>query len=80
MVMVKPALPYLDIITRVKGKVDCPLVAYQVSGEYAMIQSAAEKGLLDGPAAMHEALLAISRAGADCIITYGAASIAAQLS
>jgi porphobilinogen synthase len=70
MVMVKPAGPYLDIIRRVKAEIGYPLAAYQVSGEFAMIRAAAERGWLDGERAMMESLLAIRRAGADVIITY----------
>ena len=70
MVMVKPAGPYLDIIRRVKTEIGYPLAAYQVSGEFAMIRAAAERGWLDGECAMMESLLAIRRAGADVIITY----------
>lgn len=72
LLMVKPALPCLDIVRRAKEKFGAPLVAYQVSGEYSMIKFAAERGALDGEAAMREALLAIRRAGADIIITYAA--------
>ncbi|QQR88892.1 MAG: porphobilinogen synthase [Myxococcales bacterium] len=70
MVMVKPALPYLDIVSDVRDAVDVPVVAYQVSGEYAMIKHAAAAGALDEEAAMRESLTAIKRAGADLIITY----------
>ena len=70
MVMVKPAGPYLDIIRRAKSETGYPLAAYQVSGEFAMIRAAAERGWLDGERAMMESLLAIRRAGADIIITY----------
>jgi porphobilinogen synthase len=69
-VMVKPALPYLDVITRVKDAFGYPTAAYQVSGEYAMIKAAARNGWLDEPRAMMECLTAIHRAGADIIITY----------
>lgn len=68
--MVKPALPYLDIISKVKEATDLPLAAYQVSGEYAMIKAAADKGWLNGPMAMQESLLSIKRAGADMIASY----------
>ena len=78
MIMVKPALPYLDIITRVRDICLLPLAAYNVSGEYAMIKAAASKGWLDGERAMMEMLLAIKRAGADLILTYFAKE-AAQL-
>ena len=69
-IMVKPALPYLDIIARVREEFDIPLAAYNVSGEYAMIKAAEEKGWVDGPRVMMESLLSIKRAGADLIITY----------
>ncbi len=69
-VMVKPAMPYLDIIRAVKERFKVPTAAYQVSGEYAMIRAAAEKGWLNPSAAMLESLLCIRRAGADMIITY----------
>lgn len=70
MVMVKPALPYLDVIYRVRQITDLPLVAYSVSGEFAMLKAAAQRGWLDEEGAMMEALLGIKRAGADVIITY----------
>ncbi|HEX6966696.1 MAG TPA: porphobilinogen synthase [Gemmatimonadaceae bacterium] len=79
MVMVKPAGPYLDIVTRVKQETSYPLAAYQVSGEYAMIQAAAERGWLDGERAMMESLLGIRRAGADVILTYFATKAAEML-
>jgi porphobilinogen synthase len=79
-VMVKPALPYLDVIAAVRAAVDVPVAAYQVSGEYAMITSAAEAGRLDGRAAMLESLLSIRRAGADMILTYFARTAAEALS
>jgi porphobilinogen synthase len=69
-VMVKPALAYLDVITRARLEFDLPLAAYSVSGEYAMIKAAAERGWLDEPRIMMEVLTAIKRAGADMIITY----------
>ena len=69
-VMVKPALPYLDVIARVRQSTDLPLAAYNVSGEYAMIKAAARLGWLDEERAMLEALTSIKRAGADIIITY----------
>jgi porphobilinogen synthase len=69
-VMVKPGLPYLDIIFRVKDTFGLPTFAYQVSGEYAMIEAAAQNGWLDGDKAMLESLLAFKRAGADAILTY----------
>ncbi|HEX4055531.1 MAG TPA: porphobilinogen synthase [Tepidisphaeraceae bacterium] len=70
MVMVKPAMPYLDILAAVRRKVNVPLVAYQVSGEYSMLEAAARQGWLDRETAVLESLLAIKRAGADLIITY----------
>ena len=69
-IMVKPALPYLDIISRVRDEFDLPLAAYNVSGEYAMIKAAEEKGWVDGPRVMMETLTSIKRAGADMILTY----------
>jgi porphobilinogen synthase len=70
MVMVKPALPYLDVIYRVRQMTDLPLAAYNVSGEFAMIKAAAQRGWIDEERAMLEALLGIKRAGADMIISY----------
>jgi porphobilinogen synthase len=69
-IMVKPALPYLDIIYRARQRFDCPIAAYNVSGEYMMLNAAAEKGLLDEKTAMMEILTSIKRAGADILITY----------
>jgi porphobilinogen synthase len=69
-VMVKPALPYLDIIRRVKDRFQIPVAAYNVSGEYSMVKAAAEKGWIDGDRVMMESLLSIRRAGADIILTY----------
>jgi porphobilinogen synthase len=77
--MVKPALPYLDVLSEARRRFDVPLAAYHVSGEYAMIQAAAERGWIDGERAMEEALIAIKRAGADWILTYAAAALAARL-
>ncbi|MDI9847279.1 porphobilinogen synthase [Rhodoblastus sp. 17X3] len=79
MVMVKPGLPYLDIIYRVKDRFAAPTFAYQVSGEYAMIMAAARNGWLDGEKAMMESLLAFKRAGADGILTYFAPKAAEML-
>jgi porphobilinogen synthase len=79
MIMVKPAGPYLDIVARVKAATGYPLAAYQVSGEFAMIQAAAERGWIDGERAMMESLLGIRRAGADVIITYFATQAARVL-
>jgi porphobilinogen synthase len=75
-VMVKPALPYLDIISRAKGEFGVPLAAYSVSGEYSMIKAAGQMGWLDEERAMMEALTAIRRAGADIVITYFARDVA----
>ncbi len=79
MVMVKPGLPYLDIIHRVKEAFGAPTFAYQVSGEYAMIMAAAQNGWLDGNRAMMESLIAFKRAGADGILTYFAPKVAELL-
>jgi porphobilinogen synthase len=76
MVMVKPALAYLDVIADVRAAVDVPVAAYHVSGEYSMIKAAAERGWIDGPAVALEHLLAIKRAGADVILTYLAGELA----
>jgi porphobilinogen synthase len=70
MVMVKPGMPYLDIVRRVKAELQVPTFAYQVSGEYAMHMAAAQNGWLDGDAVMMESLMAMRRAGADGILTY----------
>jgi porphobilinogen synthase len=75
-IMVKPALAYLDIIRRAKEEFDLPLAAYSVSGEFAMIKAAAQMGWIDGEKAMLESLIAIRRAGADMIITYFAPDVA----
>lgn len=80
MVMVKPGMPYLDIVTRVKSTFSMPTFAYQVSGEYAMIMAAAQNGWLDEERAILESLLAFKRAGADGILTYFAPRVAALLS
>ena len=80
MVMVKPGMPYLDIVKRVKDELGHPTFAYQVSGEYAMIKAAANNGWLDGDAVMLESLLAFKRAGADGILTYFARDAARLLS
>ncbi len=77
--MVKPALPYLDIVAGVREQVDHPVAAYNVSGEYAMLHAAAENGWLDLEAVAHESLLSIKRAGADLILTYFAESVGEQL-
>ena len=78
-VMVKPALPYLDIVRRVKEEFGVPTFVYQVSGEYAMLKAAAQNGWLDEEACMMEALLAFKRAGADAILTYYALEAARRL-
>jgi porphobilinogen synthase len=70
MVMVKPALAYLDIIRRVRDEVLCPVVCYNVSGEYSLVKNAAKAGLVDEAAIVRENLLAMRRAGSDLIITY----------
>ncbi|TFY96628.1 porphobilinogen synthase [Ramlibacter humi] len=79
MVMVKPGMPYLDIVRRVKDEFRMPTFVYQVSGEYAMLQAAARNGWLDGDAVMMESLLAFKRAGADGILTYFALEAARKL-
>ncbi|SDG91298.1 porphobilinogen synthase [Roseospirillum parvum] len=79
MLMVKPGLPYLDIIRRVKETFGLPTTAYQVSGEYAMIRAAADNGWLDGEAAAMESLMAFKRAGADAVLTYFALDVAQRL-
>jgi porphobilinogen synthase len=79
MVMIKPGMPYLDIIRRVKDGFGVPTFAYQVSGEYAMIHAAGANGWLDGAKAMTEALLAFKRAGADGVLTYAAVDVAKRL-
>jgi porphobilinogen synthase len=79
MIMVKPGLPYLDIVFRVKDAYGAPTFAYQVSGEYAMIMAAARNGWIDGDKAMLESLLAFKRAGADGILTYFAPKVAEML-
>ena len=76
MVMVKPALAYLDVIRRVKDDTGWPVCAYHVSGEYAMIEAAAGRGWIDGPRAHEEALTAIRRAGADLVVSYYARQLA----
>ena len=79
MVMVKPGMPYLDIVARVKTEFKVPTFAYQVSGEYAMIMAAVERGWLDGKKVIPESLLAFKRAGADGILTYFAVEVAREL-
>ena len=79
MVMVKPALPYLDVIAAVKQESTVPVAAYQVSGEYAMIKAAAANGWLDEPSVVMETVTAIKRAGADMILTYFAIDVARRI-
>jgi len=79
MIMVKPAMAYLDIIVRARAELDVPLAAYHVSGEYAMIKAAAERGWIDGAAVGIEHLTAIKRAGADLILTYLAREVAESM-
>jgi len=79
MVMVKPGMPYLDIVRRVKETFGAPTFVYQVSGEYAMLKAAAQNGWLDHDAVMMESLLAMKRAGADGILTYFALEAAEVL-
>ena len=79
MVMVKPAMTYLDIISRVRAITEVPVAAYHVSGEYAMIKAAASNGWIDGDAVAIEQLTAIKRAGADIILTYFAREMAPRL-
>jgi porphobilinogen synthase len=78
-IMVKPALPYLDIICRLRDEIDLPMAAYNVSGEFAMIKAAAQKGWIDGTKVMMETLIGIKRAGADMILTYFALEAAQEL-
>jgi porphobilinogen synthase len=79
MVMVKPGMPYLDIVRRVKDTFSMPTFVYQVSGEYAMLKAAAQNGWLDHDGVMMESLLAFKRAGADGILTYFAIQAAEKL-
>jgi porphobilinogen synthase len=79
MVMVKPALAYLDVIAAVRAMVDMPVAAYHVSGEYAMVKAAAERGWIDGPAVALEHITSVKRAGADIILTYFARELAESL-
>ena len=79
MIMVKPGLPYLDIVHRVKAKFGVPTFAYQVSGEYSMLMAGAQNGWVDGEKVMIESLLAFKRAGADGILTYFAPRVAERL-
>ena len=79
MVMVKPGMPYLDVIRRVRDTFEVPTFAYQVSGEYAMIMAAARNGWIDGDRAMMESLVAFKRAGCDGVLTYYALRMAKRL-
>ncbi|MFN2557469.1 MAG: porphobilinogen synthase [Nitriliruptorales bacterium] len=78
-VMVKPALPYLDVIADVRAAYDLPLAAYHVSGEYAMVKAAAERGWIDGGRVLLESLTCVRRAGADLVLSYAAAEVAEAL-
>ncbi|GAB3921159.1 hypothetical protein GCM10027613_28210 [Microlunatus endophyticus] len=78
LVMIKPALSYLDVIARVAERVDVPVAAYNISGEYSMIEAAAERGWIDRDAAITETLTSIRRAGADVILTYWALEYATR--
>ena len=77
--MIKPALPYLDLVAKARARFDVPIAAYHVSGEYAMLRAAAERGWIDGERALLESLTGIKRAGADWIVSYAAKEIAARL-
>ena len=79
MILMKPAMPYLDVVREARRRVDVPMGAYQVSGEYSMLHAAFEKGWLDRDRAMMESLLGIRRAGADFIVTYFAKDAAKLL-
>ena len=79
LVMVKPALAYLDVVRAVREAVDVPVAAYNISGEYAMVEAAAANGWIDRDAAILETLTSIRRAGADVILTYWAAEVAPRL-
>ena len=79
MIMVKPGMPYLDIITKIKSKFNIPIFAYQVSGEYSMMRAASENGWLDFSEIMEESLISFKRAGADGILTYSAIEMAIKL-
>jgi len=78
-IMVKPALPYLDIICRIRDEIELPVAAYNVSGEFSMIKAAEKMGWIDGTKVMMETLMAIKRAGADMILTYFAIDAAKEL-
>jgi porphobilinogen synthase len=77
--MVKPGMPYLDIVRRVHETFGVPTLVYQVSGEYAMLKGAAERGWLDGERVLLESLLAFKRAGASAVLTYAAVEVAKAL-
>ncbi len=79
LVMVKPALPYLDVVATARAEVDVPVAAYHVSGEYAMVKAAAERGWVDGPAVALEQITAVKRAGADLVLTYFARELASVI-
>jgi porphobilinogen synthase len=79
MLIIKPGLPYLDIVAKAKSICNLPIISYQVSGEYAMLKLAAQNDLLDFDSALYETLIAFKRAGATAIITYGAMEIGVQL-
>ena len=79
MLMVKPGLPYLDIVRQLRDRFEMPTFAYQVSGEYTMVKAAAERGWIDGERVMLETLLAFKRAGCDGILTYFAPEVAELL-
>ena len=79
MIMVKPGLPYLDVVRRVKDAFGVPTLVYQVSGEYAMLKAAAARGWLDNDRVVMESLLAFKRAGADAVLTYAAVEAAERL-
>jgi porphobilinogen synthase len=79
MVMVKPALPYLDVLRKVADSVDVPVAAYQISGEYAMVEAAAANGWIDRERAIMETLTSVRRAGANLILTYWATEVARRL-
>ena len=79
MVMVKPAMTYLDVVTRARAELDVPIAAYHVSGEYSMVHAAAQRGWIDGDAVALEQITAVKRAGADMVLTYFARSLAERL-
>lgn len=79
MLLIKPALPYLDVIAKVKEATTLPIGAYHVSGEYAMVMAAAQNGWLDAHKIFSECLISIKRAGADFILTYAAKQVAENL-